>query len=120
MKDCIFCKIARQEVPTPLVYDGDDVVAFDDIAPIAPVHVLVVPKKHVASLNDVADDSAQEAVCAELLRAAAIVARRRGIAASGYKVLIRTGADGGQEVPHVHVHVIGGAPLREDIHPVQS
>ena len=115
MSDCIFCKIVQRDIPTPLVYDGEHVVAFADIAPIAPVHLLVIHKRHVASLNDVTEQDGP--LLAELLRVATIVARESGIADAGYKVLIRTGADGGQEVPHVHVHVIGGAPLVEHIAP---
>ncbi len=115
INDCIFCKIVRKEVPTPLVYEGEHVVAFEDIAPIAPVHVLVIPKEHIASLHDAT--AAQSVVLAELLQAAIVIAKERGIADTGYKVLIRTGVHGGQEVPHVHVHVIGGAQLTEHIAP---
>lgn len=115
INDCIFCKIVRREVPTPLVYEGEHVVAFEDIAPIAPVHVLVIPKEHIASLHDAT--AAQSVVLAELLQAAIAIAKERGIVDTGYKVLIRTGVHGGQEVPHVHVHVIGGAQLTEHIAP---
>ena len=118
INDCIFCKIVRRDIPTSLVYEGEHVVAFDDIAPIAPVHVLVIPKEHVASLHDVT--AAHAPMLAELLQAAVAVAKLRNIVDTGYKVLIRTGKHGGQEVPHVHVHVIGGAPLTEHIAPVQE
>lgn len=118
MADCIFCKIAVGDVPVPLLYESESVVAFRDIHPMAPVHVLIIPRVHVASMNDVT--AANTVLLGEMLLAAASLARTEGIADSGYKLLIRTGSHGGQEIPHVHLHLIGGAPLTEGIRPVHS
>ncbi len=105
--DCIFCRIARGELPAQFVRRGDDIIAFRDISPKAPVHVLVVPRRHVASLHE-ADDPA---LLGALLAAAREVAEGEGIGRSGYRVVINTGPDGGQEVPHLHLHVLGGRRL---------
>ena len=113
---CIFCAIVRGDVDAPHLYDSDAVVAFRDINPIAPTHLLIIPRLHIASMNDMTP--AQEPVLGEMLRVAADLARQEGIAADGYKLLIRTGIHGGQEIAHVHLHLIGGAPLAENIHPV--
>lgn len=115
MNNCIFCKIAHKEISTDLYYESDDVIAFADIKPIAPVHILIVPKMHIASMNDV--DCTYSDVIAEMFVTAVQLAKSQNIAESGYKLLIRTGSDGGQEVPHIHLHLIGGAPLAEDIQP---
>lgn len=116
MEDCIFCKIVEGDVSTELHYASEDVVAFSDIAPIAPVHVLIVPRKHIASMNDI--EQKHSNVIAEMFFAAKELAAEKKVAESGYKLLVRTGIDGGQEVPHIHLHLIGGATLSEDIHPV--
>lgn len=116
MKDCLFCKIINSKIPAEILYEDDLVIAFTDVHPLAPVHILVIPREHIASVNDVTD--AQGSVMGALIIAAKKLAQEKGIAQSGYKLLIRTGADGGQEVPHIHLHLIGGAPLTEDIHPV--
>ena len=116
METCLFCKIVKGDVPAEILYEDSFVIAFADLHPLAPVHLLVIPKEHIASVNDVTD--AQRDVMGALIVAAKKLAQEKGIAQSGYKILIRTGADGGQEVPHIHLHLIGGAPLTEDIHPV--
>jgi histidine triad (HIT) family protein len=105
--DCLFCRIIRREIPSPLVYESTDAVAFRDINPQAPTHVLVVPRKHVASLNEPADAK----LLGELLIAAADVAKQEGIAESGYRTVINTNANAGQAVFHIHVHVIGGRKM---------
>lgn len=115
MNNCIFCKIAHKDIETDFHYESQDVVAFSDISPIAPVHILIVPKEHIASMNDIDEKSSD--VIAEMFLAAIKLAKTKNIAESGYKLLIRTGADGGQEVPHIHLHLIGGASLIEDIRP---
>jgi histidine triad (HIT) family protein len=102
--DCLFCRIIRREIPSPLIYEAPDCVAFRDINPQAPTHALVVPRRHVASLND-ADDAN---LLGQLLLAAAQVAKQEGIAESGYRTVINTNKDSGQAVFHIHVHVIGG------------
>lgn len=112
--DCIFCKIANKEIPAKLLYEDELVVAFKDIHPIAPVHVLVIPKEHIASINDLED----EMLAGRLVMVAKKLAKELGIEERGYKLLFRTGRDGGQEVSHVHLHLLGGARLSEDIKPV--
>lgn len=109
MIDCVFCMIASGEIPSVQVYADDDVIAFDDAAPQAPVHTLIVPRVHYST---VADDVPDEVLLA-LVRAIPVVAELKGIAASGYRTIINTGDDAGQTVHHLHVHVIGGRPLGE-------
>jgi histidine triad (HIT) family protein len=108
MSDCLFCRIVAGEVPATLVAETDRTIAFRDIAPQAPTHVLVVPRDHHADLASCAD--ADPALLADLLRAAVDVARREGLD-GGYRVLTNTGPDAGQTVAHVHLHVLGGRPL---------
>lgn len=107
--DCVFCKIVRGDFGTEFVAESDSAVAFRDIHPQAPTHVLVVPRRHVASLNEL--DADDWSLAAELLRLAVEVARREGISESGYRVLTNTGPDAGQSVFHLHFHVLGGRPL---------
>lgn len=117
MGDCVFCMIASGEIPGALVYSDEDVVAFDDIAPQAPVHTLIVPRVHYSTI---ADDVPDEILLA-LLRAVPAVAEAKGIASSGYRVIINTGDDAGQTVHHLHVHLLGGRPLGEGmVHPVEG
>ena len=106
-ENCLFCKIVRGEIPAVKLYEDDEVVAFRDIAPQAPVHLLVIPKTHVASLDHATD----AAMLGEVALLAARVAREAGIADAGYRTVLNTGADGGQTVHHLHMHVLGGAPL---------
>lgn len=118
MKDCIFCKIIRKEVSAKIYRETDKVLAFDDAFKIAPVHVLIIPKEHIESMNDMQNDHAE--VISEMFLTATDLAKELKIDESGYKLLIRTGSNGGQEVPHVHLHLIGGAPLSEDIRPIEG
>ena len=104
---CIFCRIVDGSIPSTAVASNDYALAFRDLHPQAPVHVLVVPRRHVASLA-AADDAAE---LGQLLARAAEVARREGIAESGYRVVTNIGADGGQTVGHLHLHVLGGRPM---------
>jgi histidine triad (HIT) family protein len=106
---CIFCRIARGEVPARLVYEDADCVAFHDLAPQAPVHVLVVPRRHVATLIEAAQED--PAWLGGLQRAAVEVARRLGLEESGFRVVGNCGIDGGQSVWHLHLHVLGGRRL---------
>lgn len=115
--DCIFCKIAKQEIPTEFLYEDDLVVAFKDLRPLAPVHVLVIPKEHIASITDLKDG--QEQLAGRLVLAAKKIAEDLKIAADGYKLLFRVGAHGGQAVSHIHLHLIGGATLAEGIRPIK-
>jgi histidine triad (HIT) family protein len=118
MKDCIFCKIAQKEIPKEIVYEDDLVVAFPDINPIAPVHILVIPKEHIESINDLTDDEKGEKIAGHLLIVAKKIAQSEKIDKKGYKLLFRVGTHGGQEVPHIHLHLLGGARLSEGIGPI--
>ena len=104
---CLFCRIARGELPVPLIAETDDCVAFRDINPQAPLHVLVIPRQHVSSL-DAATDPAQ---IGSLSLLAAEIARREGVAESGYRTVVNTGRDAGQTVFHVHLHLLAGRHL---------
>jgi len=104
---CVFCKIASGAIPAALVYEDDEFVAFDDIHPTAPCHVLVIPRAHIPTLDACTD----EAVFAGLLRVGAEVARRKGIAQGGYRTVLNVNRDGSQEVYHIHLHVLGGRKL---------
>ena len=106
----IFAKILRGEIPCKKVYEDDFALAFHDIQPRAPVHVLVVPKGPYVSLSDFSAEAPAELV-AGFLRAVGTVARQLGLDQSGYRILANTGEDGGQEVPHLHIHIFGGRPL---------
>lgn len=104
MSDCLFCRIVRGEIPATQVAESEDCLAFRDISPQAPVHVLVIPKRHYRSLEEVPDAS----VVGAMSMLAQQVARSEGIAAKGYRCVINTGEDGGQTVGHLHLHVLGG------------
>ena len=106
MADCLFCRIIKREIPASIVYEDDRVLAFNDINPQAPTHVLVVPKRHIASLNDVTADDDQ--IVGELSRRAAAIATERGISAGGYRTVFNTNLDAGQTVFHIHLHLLGG------------
>jgi histidine triad (HIT) family protein len=106
-EQCLFCKIIRREIPATIVAETDDCVAFRDINPQGPVHVLVVPREHVTSLNEVTDP----AVVGRLALLAATIAEREGVAAGGYRTVINTNADAGQTVFHIHLHLLGGRPM---------
>lgn len=107
--DCLFCRIIAGDIPAARVYEDDECIAFEDINPQAPTHVLIVPREHLDSL-DKANESHRETL-GRLLLTAAEIARKQGIAADGYRVVINTNADGGQTVFHLHVHLLGGLPF---------
>jgi len=106
--DCLFCRIVRREIPASIVREDEHTLAFRDIDPRAPTHVLVIPKTHVASLNEATD----AVTLGRLLLAAADIAKSEGIDTSGYRTVINTGAEAGQTVHHVHVHLLGGRHLK--------
>jgi histidine triad (HIT) family protein len=116
MRDCIFCKIVKKEMAADILYENEDLLAINDIYPLAPVHVLIIPKKHIRSVTDITEED--ESLMGSLLLAAKKLAEDLNIARQGYKLLIRAGEHGGQEINHLHLHLIGGAPLYEDIRPV--
>ena len=109
MNDCLFCKIAAGVIPSSKVYEDEDVLAFRDIAPQAPVHVLVIPKKHMSGWYDAKDEDDQ--TLAHLMRAAATVAKMENIVESGFRVVSNCGADAQQTVKHLHLHVLGGKAM---------
>lgn len=107
MSDCIFCKVAAGEIPATVVKRGNGMLAFQDINPQAPTHLLIIPTTHVGSLNDAKDAK----VLGELVVFARDLAREAGIAARGYRVVVNTNPDGGQTVFHLHLHLLGGRPM---------
>ncbi len=108
-QETIFSKIIRREIPAAIVFQDDQVTAFRDINPQAPTHVLVIPKEHIATINDLRPDHA--ALVGELYLAAQEVARLEGLTESGYRTVMNCGRDAGQAVFHIHLHVLGGRPL---------
>lgn len=109
MCGCIFCKMTAHEIPAGIIYEDDQCMAFEDINPQAPVHLLVIPKKHITSLNDACDEDC--ALLGRLLSVAARMAKDKKIDGSGYRTVINTNAEAGQTVFHLHVHVLGGRRL---------
>ena len=108
--DCLFCKIAKGEIPSTKVYEDDLVYAFRDIEPQAPVHILIIPKEHIASANDLNEENS--AVVGHIFSVAAKIAKSEGIAEGGYRIVNNCGADGGQTVGHLHFHMLGGRNLQ--------
>jgi histidine triad (HIT) family protein len=106
---CLFCKIATKQIPSKVQFEDDDLLAFHDINPTAPTHVLVIPKQHIVSLAD--GKAEHEALLGKLMLAAARVAEETGIVKSGYRVVTNIGPDAGQSVFHLHIHVIGGRAM---------
>lgn len=107
-KECIFCKIVNKEIPTEIIFEDELVMAFNDIFPVASIHVLIIPKRHIESVNQLTETDKDEKLMGRLITVAKKIAEKRGIAERGYKLLIRTGKEGGQEVPHIHLHLMGG------------
>ncbi len=107
--NCLFCRIVAGEIPADIIYEDDACLAFRDINPQAPVHVLIIPRQHIASLNEA--EQSNEIALGGLLLAAAHVAEKEKLSEAGYRTVINTGADGGQSVFHLHVHVLGGRRL---------
>jgi histidine triad (HIT) family protein len=107
--DCIFCKIASGEIPSKILYRDEEVFAFPDINPLTPVHILVLPVKHIASLAEMRDADAP--LFGKMVRVANKLAKEHGIFKSGYRLTVNSGADAGQLVPHLHIHLMGGRHL---------
>lgn len=114
--ETVFDKIIRKEITADVVFESDDILAFRDIRPLAPVHILIIPKKRIASIDDLEAEDAS--LMGNMVLVARDIARDLNISEKGYKLLFRVGRDGGQEIPHIHLHLIGGARLSENIHPV--
>ncbi len=115
-KDCVFCKIAAGDIPAQMLHKDKDIAAFYDQHPIAPVHVLIIPVKHIPSLVDF--KPGDENIAGKLIMTAKKIADDLELSGKGYKLLLRVGKHGGQEVEHIHLHLLGGAPLSENIHPL--
>ena len=109
--DCLFCKIVAGEIPSEFLYENDKLVVFRDINPQAPVHILIVPKKHIRSINELEDDD--RPIIAEMLMVAKEIAKTEGIAKSGYRLLFNVEKGGGQEIFHIHLHIFGGKIKRK-------
>ena len=109
MSECLFCKIVNRQIPAKIVYEDERVVVIEDINPQAPLHVLVIPKTHIASLNDVAPG--HDALIGEMNRRAAVIARDRGYADRGFRTVFNTNREAGQTVFHIHLHLLAGRPM---------
>ena len=106
MTDCIFCKVSAGSIPSKIVYQDADVIAFHDIMPVAPKHLLVIPRKHVESIAET--EPGDDELLGKLMSTARKVAAEQGMAESGYRLVLNTGRDGGQSVFHLHIHILGG------------
>jgi histidine triad (HIT) family protein len=110
MSDCLFCRVVAGQIPASIVYQDDRLVAFNDINPQAPLHVLIVPRRHVATLNDL--QAADDGLVGEMIRRAAAIAAERGHSDAGYRTVFNCNADAGQSVWHIHLHLLAGRNLR--------
>ncbi len=106
MEDCIFCKIINKEIPASIVFEDEKMIAFNDINPQAPIHILLIPREHFASLNDIPEE--KKNILSHLLLKARQIAQEKGIAEKGYRIVLNTEKDSGQEVFHIHLHLLGG------------
>lgn len=117
MRNCIFCQIINKETPSEIVYEDDKVIAFKDTHPLAPVHILIISRKHIPSIVDIKKEDAR--LMGEMIFVAKKIADEFGISENGYKLLFRVHHHGGQVIDHIHLHLIGGALLSEDIRPIE-
>ncbi len=106
MEDCIFCKIINKEIPASIVFEDEKMIAFNDINPQAPIHILLIPREHFASLNDIPEE--KKNILSHLLLKARQISQEKGIAEKGYRIVLNTEKDSGQEVFHIHFHLLGG------------
>lgn len=113
MEDCLFCKIVKREVDSQMVFENESVVAFKDINPQAPFHVLIVPKKHLTSFLDISYADSQLVI--DIFQAAKKIAQRDGIAENGFRVVVNVGEEGGQMIRHLHFHLLGGRQLAGEL-----
>lgn len=109
MDDCIFCKIIKREIPSSIVYEDNEIIAFRDVNPQAPIHILVIPKKHISSLVDLKEED--EKVVGRIYTVINKIAEQEEIDKKGFRVIVNCGEDGGQEVKHLHFHILGGKKL---------
>ena len=113
MEDCLFCKIIKGEIPSTKVYEDDEILAFKDINPAAPIHILVIPKKHIATLAHM--EKEDEAIVGKIYGVINKIAEEKGFKESGYRVIVNCGKDAGQEVMHLHFHILAGAKFGDKI-----
>lgn len=113
MEDCLFCKIIKGEIPSTKVYEDEDILAFEDINPAAPIHTLVIPKKHITSLAHM--EKEDEEIIGKIYSVINKIAEEKGVKEKGYRVIVNCGKDGGQEVMHLHFHLLAGKELGEKI-----
>ncbi len=113
MEKCVFCDIVAGKIPSDIIYQDEDFVAFRDIHPVAPVHIVIIPKAHISSLAEV--DERQEGLMGRFILLAVKLAAKEGIADRGYRLAINCGPEGGQIIPHLHVHLIGGRKLADQL-----
>ncbi len=109
MENCLFCKIIHGEIPANKVFEDEKIIALDDINPQAPIHILIIPKEHFASLNEIPEE--KKDVLSHILLKARQLAREKGVAKSGYRIVLNTARDSGQEVFHIHFHLLGGRKM---------
>ena len=107
--NCIFCKIINKEAPADIVYEDDNIIVFKDITPVAPVHFLIVPKKHILSINNL--ELGDKELISQLFLVARKIAKEQGVSETGYRLVINVGKDAGQTVDHLHLHLLGGKKL---------
>ena len=113
MEDCIFCKIIKGEIQSSKVYEDEEILAFNDIHPAAPIHILVIPKKHIESLAKMKEEDAE--IIKKIYKVINVIAEKQGFKEKGYRVIVNCGKDGGQEVGHLHFHLLAGTQLGEKI-----
>ena len=109
MNDCIFCKIIKKEIPSTIVYEDSEIIAFKDVNPVAPIHILVIPKKHIETLVHLKEED--EKIVGKIYTIINKIAKQEGIDETGFRVIVNCGEDGGQEVKHLHFHLLGGKRL---------
>lgn len=109
MENCIFCKIIHKQIQSEVLYEDEDLIVFKDIKPSAPIHLLIVPKKHIASVNDIVEDDVN--MVGRIVYRAKKMAEEQGVAQKGYKLIFNCGKEGGQVIDHIHLHLLGGKKL---------
>lgn len=107
---CVFCQIANKEIPVKLIFENDSLMAFNDLHPVTPVHILIVPKRHIPTINDITEND--KSLLGEMVLLAKQIAKDRGVGSSGYKLIFNCGEDGGQVIQHIHLHLIGGEKIK--------
>ncbi len=109
MSDCLFCKIRKSEIPADIIFENDDVLAFNDVNPQAPVHLLIIPKKHISTVNDMVDDD--QLIMGKLFSAAKAIAKQKGVSDDGYRLVVNCNEKAGQTVFHIHMHMLADRAL---------